>query len=317
MRQHVLISILGWTLTAASTVSGQTAAAQKTQKTWTSPRTPDGQPDLQGMWNSASGTPMERPDELKGKEFFTEQEAVAWAKMMEERSKRDGKGNRGVGTYNDAFWEIGTKTVKTLRTSMVIDPPDGKIPPLTPEAAAERKKRLDKIRRPDGPEDLALGDQCLMFSTGSPPMTPYNYNSNYRIVQTKDQVAIYVEMIHDTRIIPLDGRPHLPSNVRLWYGDSVGHWDGDTLVVDTTNFMDKTSFYGSDRNMHVVERFHRLDAETILYQFDVDDPTAFTKPWKGELTMTSASGPIYEYACHEGNYALPGVLKGARADENR
>ena len=146
-------------------------------------------------------------------------------------------------------------------------------------------------------------------------MTPYNYNSNYRIVQTKDHVAIYVEMIHDTRMIPLDGRPHLPANVRLWYGDSVGHWEGDTLVVDTTNFMDKTSFYGSDKNMHVVERFRRLDAETILYQFDVDDPTAFTRPWKGELTMSSAPGPIYEYACHEGNYGLPGVLRGARAEE--
>jgi hypothetical protein len=174
---------------------------------------------------------------------------------------------------------------------------------------------MERIRHPDGPEDLSLGDQCLMFSTGAPPMTPYNYNSNYRIVQTKDQVAIYVEMVHDTRIIPLDGRPHLPQNVRLWYGDSVGRWEGDTLVVDTTNFTDKTTFWGSDRNLHVVERFRRLDAETILYQFDVDDLTAFTRPWKGELTMTSATGPIYEYACHEGNYGIVGVLKGARAEE--
>ena len=157
-------------------------------------------------------------------------------------------------------------------------------------------------------------------------MLPYNYNSNYRITQTKDHVAIYVEMIHDTRVIPLDGRPHLPANVRLWYGDSIGHWEGDTLVVDTTNFIDKTAFYFrlpnqpqsgpfADANMHVVERFRRLDADTILYQFDVDDPTAYTRPWKGELTMTAAPGPIYEYACHEGNYALPDVLKGARADE--
>jgi len=146
-------------------------------------------------------------------------------------------------------------------------------------------------------------------------MTPYTYNSNYRIVQTKNQVAIHVELLHDTRIIPLDGRPHLPSSVRLWFGDSVGHWEGDTLVVDTTNFKDETTFYGSDRNLHVVERFRRIDADTILYQFDVDDPTAFVKPWKGELTMFAASGPIYEYACNEGNYALSGVLRGARADE--
>ena len=209
---------------------------------------------------------------------------------------------------------------------MVIDPPDGKIPALTPAAAAARQRRLDKILHPDGPEELSLGDRCLLFSTGPPPMLPYNYNSNYQIAQTKDHVAIYVEMIHDTRVIPLNGRKHLPSNVRLWYGDSVGHWEGDTLVVDTTNFIDKTAFFFqvpnlatsgvfADENMHVVERFRRLDAETILYQFDVDDPTAYTRPWKGELTMAAASGPIYEYACHEGNYALPGLLRAARAQE--
>ena len=283
---------------------------------WTTPRTADGQPDLEGIWNSASGTPLERPDEFKGKEFLTPQEARDWEKRMEVRSRQDANHDpAAVGTYNDAFWEIGTRPVKTLRTSMVIDPPDGKIPALTPEAAAARKRRIERIRHPDGSEDLSLQDQCLMFPTGAPPMTPYNYNSNYRIVQTKDQVAIYVEMVHDTRIIPLDGRPHLPANVRLWFGDSVGRWEGDTLVVDTTNFTDKTSAYGSDKNLHVVERFRRMDAETILYQFDVDDPTAFTRPWKGELTMSAATGPIYEYACHEGNYGLPGVLRGARAEE--
>ncbi|HLX46144.1 MAG TPA: hypothetical protein VKR43_22015 [Bryobacteraceae bacterium] len=288
------------------------------QGTWTPPRTPDGQPDLQGIWNSASGTPMERPNDLKGKEFFTPQEALDWEKRMVAKSKQDVRVTadpNSVGTYNDVFWEIGTKPVKTLRTSVVIDPPDGKVPALTPEAMAERKRRFEKVRHPGGPEDLSLQDQCLMFPTDAPPMTPYNYNSNYRIVQTKDQVAIYVEMIHDTRIIPLDGRPHLPQTVRLWFGDSVGHWEGDTLVVDTTNFTDKTSFYGSDRNLHVVERFRRLDDETLVYQFDVDDPTAFTRPWKGELTMSASSGPIYEYACHEGNYGLVGVLRGERAAE--
>lgn len=298
------------------------------KKAWTPPRTPDGHPDLQGIWNSASGTPVERPEELKGKEFFTEREARAWEKLIDEKSKTDSRPAQVgvVGTYNDAFREMGTKPVKTLRTSIVVDPPDGKIPALTPQAADARKRRLEKILHPDGAEDLALGDRCLMFSTGAPPMLPYNYNSNYQIVQTKDHVAIYVEMIHDTRIIPLDGRPHLPSKMRSWYGDSIGHWEGETLVVDTTNFKDKSSFFFqvpnlavtgpfADENMHVVERFRRLDAETILYQFDIDDPTAYSRPWKGELTMAAAPGPIYEYACHEGNYALPDLLRGERAAE--
>ena len=337
MRFRIVFSLAGLTLLAIATIgaaSAQPAAktAPAAKKAWTPPRTPDGQPDLQGIWNSATGTPVERPDELKGKEFFTEQEARDWEKTMQARNRKDDKkDDAGVpGTYNDAFWEIGTKPVKTLRTSIVIDPRDGKIPALTPAAAAARQQKIDRIFHPDGPEDLGLGDQCLMFSTGAPPMLPYNYNSNYRIVQTKDYVAIYVEMVHDTRIIPLDRplgrRKHLPSSVRLWYGDSIGHWEGDTLVVDTTNFIDKSQFYFqlpyqvttgpfADTNMHVVERFRRLDADTILYQFDVDDPTAYVRPWKGEYTMSAAPGPIYEYACHEGNYGLPDVLKGARAQE--
>ncbi|MEO8049762.1 MAG: hypothetical protein ABI833_05035 [Acidobacteriota bacterium] len=325
MRLHILVWIA---LAGAGIGAAQNPAKKPATKAWTPPRTPDGQPDLQGIWNSATGTPVERPDELKGKEFFTPQEARDWEKTMQARSKKDGKpGDPGVvGTYNDAFWEIGTKPSKTLRTSIVIDPSDGKMPKLTPAAAAARQAKIDRIYHPDGADDLGLGDQCLMFSTGTPPMLPYTYNSNYRIVQTRDYVAIYVEMIHDTRIIPLDGRKHLPSSVRLWYGDSIGHWEGDTLVVDTTNFIDKSNFYFqlpyqvttgpfADVNMHVVERFRRMDADTILYQFDVDDPTAYAKPWKGEYTMSASPGPIYEYACHEGNYGLPDVLRGARAEE--
>jgi hypothetical protein len=331
MRFRIFVSLAGLMLSAAGVASAQTAAKSSppaAKKAWIAPRTPDGQPDLQGIWNSATGTPIERPDELKGKEFFTEQEARDWEKTMQARNKKDGKADDpGVpGTYNDAFWEMGTKPAKTLRTSIVIDPPDGKIPALMPAAAAARQQKIDRIFHPDGPEDLGLGDQCLMFSTGAPPMLPYPYNSNYRIVQTKDYVAIYVEMVHDTRIIPLDRRKHLPSSVRLWYGDSVGHWEGDILVVDTTNFIEKSQFYFqlpyqvttgpfADTNMHVVERFRRLDADTILYQFDVDDPTAYVRPWKGEYTMSASPGPVYEYACHEGNYGLPDVLKGVRAQE--
>ncbi|HYA18085.1 MAG TPA: hypothetical protein VEF06_11495 [Bryobacteraceae bacterium] len=277
----------------------------------------NGHPDFQGIWNSGTATPVERPDKLKGKAFFTPQEAAAYEREITTRNSENVRtGNQGaVGTYNEVFWEFGTKVSKTLRTSMIYDPPDGKIPPLTTAAAIEAHRRQEAIRHPAGPEDTRIADQCLMFTTGGPPMIPYNYNSDYQIIQTADEVAIYVEMPHDTRIISLTRTEHLPASVRLWYGDSIGHWEGNTLVVDTTNFLDQTSFYGSDRNMHVVERFSLFDKDTILYQFDVDDPTAFTKPIKGEYTMSRASGPIYEYACHEGNYALPGVLRGARAEE--
>jgi hypothetical protein len=212
--------------------------------------------------------------------------------------------------------------MKTLRTSIITDPPDGRIPALTLAAAAEKRRRQEVLRHPVSAKNLGLQDQCLIFVTAVPPMTPYSYNSNYQFIQTKDELMIQVEMIHDTRIIALNGRPHLPPDVRLWLGDSVGHWEGKTLVVDTTNFNDAGGFYGDaggmfgwDRNLHVVERFSFLDADTILYRFEVDDPTAFTRPWKGELTIARTPGPIYEYACHEGNYALPNLLSSFRAGE--
>jgi hypothetical protein len=181
---------------------------------------------------------------------------------------------------------------------------------------------MELLRHPGGATDLGLQDQCLIFPTAVPPMLPYSYKSNYQIIQNADEVIVHVEMIHDTRIIPLDGRPHLPSNVRLWLGDSVGHWEGNTLVVDTTNFNDGGGFYGdaggmfgSDGNLHVVERFSLFEPDTILYQFEVDDPTAFSHPWKGEVTMGRASGQIYEYACHEGNYAVPNLLSAFQTSE--
>ncbi|HYA17821.1 MAG TPA: hypothetical protein VEF06_10160 [Bryobacteraceae bacterium] len=288
-------------------------AATLAAQTFRPPRTPDGHPDFQGIWNSATATPMERPQEFAGKPFFTEAEAHAWETRTADRNS---EGVRlgpaaGVGNYNNAFWEFGSRVDPTMRTSMVTDPPDGRVPPLTPSAQRAQAERQAIARRtPTGPEDLGLGSRCLAFPTGQVPMTPFNYNSNYSIFQTPDYIAISAEMIHDTRIIPLRPRPHLPSTVRLWFGDSVGHWEGDTLVIDTTNFTDKTPFYGSDANLHVVERLRWYDAKTLLYQFEIEDATAFTRPWKGELTMAAAPGPIYEYACHEGNYALPDILRG-------
>jgi hypothetical protein len=280
--------------------------------------------DLSGIWNSATATPLERPAQLKDKPFFTPQEAADFERQVAARNAEFQNESRpqNVGTYNTLWREFGLNVAKTLRTSIVTDPPDGRIPPLTAAAAAEKRRRMDLMRHPNGSKDLGLQDQCVSFTTAVPPMIPYSYNSNYHFIQTAHELVIQVEMIHDSRIIPLDGRPHVPANVRLWLGDSIGHWEGPTLVVDTINFKDGPGYFGdaggmfgTDRNLHVVERFSVLDNSTLLYQFEVDDPTAYSRPWKGELTMTRSTGPIYEYACHEGNYALPNLLNAFRAGE--
>jgi hypothetical protein len=283
-------------------------------------------PNLEGTWNSATATPLERPAQFKDKPFFTPEEAAGWERQVAQRNEEpppDAK-RTGTGTYNTFYREFGERVVKTLRTSIVTDPPDGRIPPLTPAAAERKRQRIERLKLGEHPEELGLQDQCLAFLTAGPPMLPYTYNSNYEIVQTKDAIVIYAEMIHDARIIHLDGRPHLPSSIRSWLGDSIGRWEGNTLVVDTTNFNDGGGFYGDaggnfgwDRNLHVIERFSLFDADTLLYQFEIDNPTAFTRPWKGELTMTRTTGNIYEFACHEGNYSLTNMMRGYRAVERK
>lgn len=284
-------------------------------------------PDFAGIWNSATATPLERPARFKDQEFFTPQEALEWERRAAAQSQESAAPRQNpntVGTYNAVFLELGTHVLKSLRTSIITDPSDGRIPALTPAAAAEKRRRQDLLRHPSGAKDFGLQDQCLVFPTAVPPMFPYAYNSNYQVIQTASELVVHAEMAHDTRVIHLDGRSHLPSDVRLWLGDSIGHWEGGTLVVDTTNFNDAGGFYGDaggmygwDRNLHVVERFSLLDANTILYRFEVNDPTAFTRPWKGELTMARTSGPIFEYACHEGNYALPNLLRNLQAGETK
>jgi hypothetical protein len=320
----LLIAAVSLAPVAAYGQSRSVAAKPGSSKNWTAPRTPDGQPDLQGIWSNATITPLERPDDLAGKPVLTDKEAAEYEKEVVKRTNVDRREGI-VGTeadvaraYNNFWYDRGTKTVGTRRTSLIIDPPDGKIPQLTQEA----QKRVDdrdsrRARLAEGPEDRSLSERCILWQTAGPPMLPSGYNNNYQIVQSRDYVTIFNEMIHDTRIIPLDGRPHLPQNVRLWMGDSRGHWEGDTLVIDTTNFTDKTAFRGASEKLHLVERFRRVDAETLLYSFTVDDPSAFAKPWTAEITSTRAVGPIFEYACHEGNYGMTGLLRGARADEKK
>ena len=287
---------------------------------------PDAHPGFDGIWNSATATPLERPVAWKDKAFFTPEEAAEWERQVADRNQEPspeaGSKNAGTGTYNTFYREFGTRAVKTLRTSIITDPVDGRIPALTAAAADTKRRRLKGMKNLASAQDAGLQDQCLAFVTAGPPMLPYSYNSNYQIMQTSDAFVVHAEMMHDARIIHLDGRPHLPPEIRLWMGDSVGHWTGDTLVVDTTNFTDSGGFYGEaggnfgwDRNLHVVERFSLFDADTLLYRFEIDNPTAFTQPWKGELTMARSPGPIYEYACHEGNYSLPNTLSGYRASE--
>jgi hypothetical protein len=224
-------------------------------------------------------------------------------------------GSSGTGAYNMLFIDRGSEFARVngvKRTSLIVDPPDGKIPALTAEAK-QRTAALQYGGRYDSVKDRPLAERCLLGfgSTSGPPMLPVLYNNNYQIVQTPDHVMILIEMVHDARIIRMNGK-HAPPGVRQWLGDSIGHWEGETLVVDTTNFTNQTRFRGSSENLHVVERFTRTDAGTILYRVTIDDPTTFTKPWTLEYPFLATKGPIYEYACHEGNYSLTDILGGAR-----
>ena len=298
------------------------------------PRAPDGHPDLQGIWSFATLTPLERPRELADKAVLTAEEAAAYERVQLERQNKDQRSGQAradvEGAYNNFWWDYGNKVIGTRRTSLIIDPPDGRMPAMTPEA----QKRTTGPRRPpipervvlgavvDGPEHLGLSERCILGFSSGPPILSNAYNNNLQLVQTRDYVVIHTEMIHEARVVPLNARPHVPSSMRLWLGDSIGRWDKDTLVIETTNFTDKSSFSGSiiarggsTAAMRLVERFTRVDRDTLLYEFTVDDPATWVRPWTVQLPMTRSNEPIYEYACHEGNYAMPNMLKGARAAE--
>jgi hypothetical protein len=299
---------------------GANSAAAAREKSWTLPRTPDGQPDLEGVWNSSTLTPFERPKEFAGKQFFSPQEAEEFAKAELNRvdgDRRDGGGDADVGRAYNEFWRDRGKLTPDLRTSMIVDPPDGRVPPLTPQAQkiVAARRAANRGHEFDGPENRSLAERCIQVRNAGPPMIPTNYNSNYQIVQSSGYVAILSEQIHDVRIIPTNRRPHAPSNVRLISGDSVGHWEGNTLVVETTNFTDQTAFQDAGEHMKLIERFTRTGPDTLIYEFTVDDPESFTRSWTARYQMTKTTDLIYEYACHEGNYGLEGSLSGARAGE--
>jgi len=299
------------------------AAAAAPAATAQARRTPDGRPDLQGIWDFRTLTPLERPDNLSGKDVLTAEEAV----QLEERAAQNRvdrappKGN--PGTYNQFWFDFGTRVTPTNRTALIVDPPDGKLPAMTPDGRKRAEERAERMRRPaTGPEDRALYERCILGFNSGPPIIPNGYNNNFELLQRRDYVVILTEMVHDARIVPMDGRPHLPSSVRQWSGDSRGRWEGDTLVIETTNFTPKGTGTISlpvttDENLHLVERFTLADADTLVYQFTVSDPTTWTTPWTAIVHMKRNPARIYEYACHEGNYGMEGILKGARADERK
>ena len=309
---------------------GQTIASPPDE--WTVPRTPDGQPDLQGVWDFRTITPFERPEELVGKAVLTHEEAAAFREETLRALDKDQRTSDGISVerdvtnaYNEFWWDYGDQLTEDGRTSLVIDPSDGRIPALTPEAerraASLVAQQFEATRSGVAPagswEDMDLGDRCILGFNSGPPMTPSAYNNNVQLFQAPGYVAILNEMVHNARIVPLDGRPHLSEELRQWVGDSRGYWEGDTLVVETFNFLRETGFVrgGSGAELKLVERFTRVSDGTLLYEVTVDDPGTWAKPWKFAVPMNRSEAHMFEYACHEGNYGMTNLLAGSRAQD--
>jgi hypothetical protein len=338
MRIPARLVVVALALAGAVSLHAQRPGPQVARPASQVPRMADGHPDLQGMWTNATLTPLERPAVFNGRATVSESEAAKYAADFLEANdidRRDGPKRLDVErAYNNIFLDRGTELALVngqRRPSLIVDPADGHKPPLT----ADAQRRLGNRRSGgaagvarvepdnpesappsgsfDNPEERPLAERCLLSfgSSSGPPMLPVLYNNHYQIVQTPGYVMILVEMVHDVRVIPTDGRPH--GTARRWLGDSVGHWEGDTLVVETINFNKSVSFQGSTENLHVVERFTRVDANTILYKFTIDDPSTWTRSWSGEVPLRATDEMLYEYACHEANYALENILRGARA----
>jgi len=309
-------------------LAGQSSAASPRPKTaavkpYAPPRTPDGQPDLQGFWTNSTYTPLERPKNVT-KEFYTPEEAAAAEKAAASRETEQTTPGTVADVHYD-FTQFGLDRSQApyshnLRTSLIVNPENGRLPPMSDEGkrrAAEETARLKGVGRWDSAETNQLDDRCLIMGGSGPPMLATAYNSNYQIVQAPGYVMVLIEMIHDARMIPLDGRPQPNRNIRQWMGVSRGRWEGNTLVVETTNFNGKNPLEGSSENMRVTEWFTRTGDDTIQYKFTVDDPSTWTRAWTAEMVMRSTKGPLFEHACHEGNYGLLNTLVGARLEEKK
>ena len=324
----LIIAIAVLTLASAAYLAGQAPKASGTSKAI--PRTSDGKPDLQGIWDFRTLTPLERPSELAGKQVLTDEEAADFERKRQQEQDKDNReatarGNiNGAPTtadveraYNDFWWDYGKK-LGTKRSSLIVDPADGRIPALTKEGQERSAARRAARERPAiGPEDRGVGERCILGFNSGPPMLPSAYNNNVQIFQTSQNVVLLNEMVHNARVVPLDGRPHIARNVRQWVGDSRGRWDGDTLVIETINFLGETAFPNSSSNLRLTERFTRVSQDVLLYEFTVNDPTTWTKPWTAQVPMTKTTQPLFEYACHEGNYGMTNLLSAARAVEAR
>ena len=325
------LGMLAALLLVATVANAQTPAAARGAQAggaWVPPRTPDGQPDLEGIWTNATIVPLQRPKEYAGKTLLSEAEAAERVtRVMHEwdRDRRDGGAAQDLSrAYGGVWWDAEAKLVADRRTSLITDPADGRIPALTAEAEARVAANQARTRRPaETPADRTYIERCLWWMAVGPPMLPSFANnspfntlvSNYRFFQSPTHVVIVNEILHENRIIPLDGRAHVASSIRSWMGDSRGRWDGNTLVVETTNFIDRGQFRGAGQNMHLVERFTRTGPNTLSYQFTVTDPTTFSRSWSATVPMIASAGPIYEWACHEHNYGLANILSAARAEE--
>jgi hypothetical protein len=296
--------------TAVATVAAKTAAPGKADPS-KAPARAGARPDLQGVWDFAQLTPFERPDEFGNKSTLTDEDAEEFAQTKIERDNKDnrsGTAEADLGrAYNDFWWDFGTRVAK--QPSLVVDPADGRMPPLTP-AAQERVANRKTLY--DNPEERPLAERCILGFNSGPPMVPSAYNNNVQIVQTKDQILIFNEMVHSARVIDMSGRPHPPSNIRSLAGHSTGRWEGNTLVVDTTNYAREGNFRISSKDLHLIERF-TLDGKDVLrYDFTVDDPTVWTKKFTASIPMHRSEELMFEYACHESNYGMEGVMRGAR-----
>lgn len=300
---------------------------------WVVPRTPDGHPDLQGIWTMHTFTPLVRPARYANQEFLTDKEAdelsallsaddvdplVAGIFGLSDEDRRKRVVQNDPTHYDNAMW-LATPDLKPLssnRTSLIYDPPDGKIPAQTADAR-QRAAARRALAGFDSYENRPLQERCIIWTHEGPPMLPPPYDDVMQIIQTRDHFVVYRELATAPRVIPTNARPHISQRVRLLAGDSTGRWEGDTFVVDTTNFTDKTAFQGSGAGLHVVERFTRVSADRIIYQFTVDDPNTWSRPWSAEVPLLATKGPLFEYACHEGNYGMPNILSGARYTEKQ